>query len=78
MRVVASPGGQVGTIEGGFGKSGKFRVRFDQPLRQPAAAAAAAGQGGGQAAAQAQQPPVRLTLSFRRYLFDQDRHHMVQ
>ena len=32
MRVTASPGGHAGTIEGGFGKSGKFRVRFDVPL----------------------------------------------
>ncbi|EFN58810.1 hypothetical protein CHLNCDRAFT_48540 [Chlorella variabilis] len=28
MRVVAAPGGQEGRIEGGFGKSGKFKVHF--------------------------------------------------
>ena len=59
---VVSGCGQRGTIEGGFGKSGKFRVAF----RGPVAATAADGQ------------PSRVVLSFRKRLFDADRRRMVQ
>lgn len=40
MKVHALPGGQEGRIEGGFGKSGKFKVYFPggAPLPQPGAA----------------------------------------
>ncbi|PSC71534.1 Selenocysteine-specific elongation factor [Micractinium conductrix] len=62
MRVAAVPGGQQGRIEGGFGKSGKFRVHFPggAPRPQPGA------------------PPPRLLLSFKKFLFDDNKRRMAQ
>ena len=62
MRVTAAPGGQEGRIEGGFGKSGKFKVFFPggAPRPQPGA------------------PPPRVLLRFKRFLFDADRRRMAQ
>ncbi len=47
-------GGQFGTIEGAFGKSGKFRVRFASRLPQPASD---------------QPESSRLTLTFKKYVY---------
>eukprot|EP00887_Chlorella_sp_A99_P002875 scaffold6.g2875.t1 len=58
---VAASGGARGRIEGGFGKSGKFRAYFP-----------------GGVAAQRGGAPTRLTLAFKRFLFDSDRRRMVQ
>lgn len=62
MRVTASPGGQEGRIEGGFGKSGKFKAHFPNgaPRLQPGV------------------PPPRVLLRFKRFLFDSDKRHMAQ
>lgn len=62
MRVVAAPGGQAGRIEGGFGKSGKFKAYFPGGAPRP----------------QQGQPPPRLRLAFKRFLFDQDKRRMAQ
>ncbi len=62
MRVVAVPGGQEGRIEGGFGKSGKFKVYF--PAGAPRT--------------QQGSPPVAVWLTFKRFIFDDDRRRMVQ
>lgn len=62
MRVTSVPGGQEGTIEGGFGKSGKFRVRWPGGAPAPAPG----------------QPPPRLLLRFKRFVFDSDKRRMVQ
>ena len=62
MRVVTSPGGQAGRIEGSFGKSGKFKVFFP----------------GGAPVAAPGQPPPRVLLHFKRFLFDADRRRMAQ
>lgn len=62
MRVAAVPGGQEGRIEGGFGKSGKFKAFFPGGAPRP----------------QQGQPPPRLLLSFKRFLFDEDRRRMEQ
>lgn len=62
MRVVAVPGGQPGRIEGGFGRSGKFRVHWPGGAPRPVPGA----------------PPPRLQLRFKRFLFDSDKRRMVQ
>ena len=62
MSVVAVPGGQAGRIEGGFGKSGKFKAYFPGGAPAPAPGA----------------PPPRMALRFKRFLFDEDRRHMAQ
>ena len=54
--------GQRGRIEGGFGKSGKFRVFFP----------------GGVAAQVPGGAATRVTLTFKRFLFDSNKRHMVQ
>lgn len=60
--MTAAPGGQEGRIEGGFGRSGKFKVFFPggAPRPQPGA------------------PPPRLLLRFKRFLFDADKRRMAQ
>lgn len=62
MRVVAAPGGQEGRIEGGFGKSGKFKVYFPGGAPRP----------------QAGQPLPRVLLAFKRFIYDEDKRHMAQ
>ncbi|KAL4858017.1 Selenocysteine-specific elongation factor [Chlorella vulgaris] len=61
MRVAAWDG-QEGRIEGGFGKSGKFKVFFS----------------GGAPQVQQGQPPPRILLQFKRFIFDGDKRRMVQ
>ncbi|KAI3436710.1 hypothetical protein D9Q98_006125 [Chlorella vulgaris] len=61
MRVAALDG-QEGRIEGGFGKSGKFKVFFS----------------GGAPQVQQGQPPPRILLQFKRFIFDGDKRRMVQ
>jgi selenocysteine-specific elongation factor len=58
---VVSSHGEVGTIEGGFGKSGKFKVNFP-----------------GGIVASADGDPVTITLTFKRYIHDGNKHRMVQ
>ena len=60
MQVVTAAG-ERGTIEGSFGKSGKFKVAFPAGVAQPAA-----------------DTPNALTLTFKRFIHDTDKHHMVQ
>ncbi len=62
MRVTAA-GGREGRIEGGFGKSGKFRVNF------PGGAPPARAEDGAAAT---------ITLRFKKFLFDPDKRHMAQ
>lgn len=59
MQVVCAAG-ISGTIESSFGKSGKFKVAFDEKL-----------------------PPIsaensRVTLSFKKYVFDKDKKKIAQ
>ena len=54
--------GEVGTIEGGFGKSGKFKVHFPDGV-------APQGDGG---------EAIRLFLRFKRYVFDKEAKKMIQ
>ena len=65
MRVTAVPGGQEGRIEGGFGKTGKFRVRFPGGAPQLHSGSAGA-------------PSARVLLRFKRFLFDPDKRRMAQ
>ena len=65
MRVTAVPGGQEGRIEGGFGKTGKFRVRFPGGAPQLHSSSASA-------------PAARVLLRFKRFLFDPDKRRMAQ
>jgi selenocysteine-specific elongation factor len=58
---VVTAAGERGTIEGSFGKSGKFKVAFPGGVMQPAPGASSS-----------------LTLTFKRYIHDEDKHHMVQ
>ena len=87
MRVTAMPGGQPGRIEGGFGKSGKFKVyfpggapRLHKPGQQVQQAVQQQGeqQAGGEPAAPPAQQPPRVVLCFKRFIFDDDRRRMVQ
>jgi selenocysteine-specific elongation factor len=59
---VLGPGGVRGVVEGAFGKSGKFRARFPGGV-------AGIGPGDG---------PAKVTLTFKRYVFDPDKRRMVQ
>lgn len=59
---VTSAAGQTGTIEGTFGKSGKFKVHFPEGIADPASS----GEGNG------------ITLAFKKFIFGQDKRHMVQ
>lgn len=73
LRVTLSTG-EAGVIEGGFGQTGKLRVRCMQGL-QPATVAVLAGLGKkkGKADAEIQSPPpqpIRVTLTFKRYDHD--------
>ena len=84
MRVTAVPGRQVGRIEGGFGKSGKFKVYFPggaPPLHKPGQQQQqqqGEQQAGGVAPPAPPQPPPRVVLCFKRFMFDNDRRHMAQ
>ncbi|KAK9843360.1 hypothetical protein WJX74_010898 [Apatococcus lobatus] len=53
-------GGQTGTIEGAFGKAGKFKVAFPNGLKGAA------------------DKMQEITLKFKRFMHDPDKHHMVQ
>eukprot|EP00741_Cyanophora_paradoxa_P007404 tig00001127_g7163.t1 len=64
LRVVRAATGAVGTIEGSFGKSGKFKVHF------PAGGCEAAGKAAGAEAG-------ALVLRYKRYAFD-ERKRMLQ
>lgn len=57
---VTQAGGGTGTIQGSFGKKGKFKVFFP-----------------GGVALSDKESSV-LTLSFKRYLFDENKRRMVQ
>ena len=59
---VKGPQGEVGTLEGSFGKSGKFKVRFTQGLMQ----SLEKGQLG------------TIVLEFKRYIFDTDKRRIAQ
>jgi selenocysteine-specific elongation factor len=63
LRVAAS-GGEEGRIEGSFGKSGKFKVYFPGRLVLPPADKA------GQ--------PTKITLMFKKYVFDTDKTRLTQ
>jgi hypothetical protein len=81
MRVTAVPGGQVGRIEGGFGKSGKFKVYFPggaPHLQKPCQQQQGEQHAGRVAPPAAPQPPPRVVLCFKRFMFDNDRRHMAQ
>lgn len=52
--------GATGTIEGSFGKSGKFKVAFPEGI-----VLAAPGQNA-------------ITLTFKRFIYDQNKRNMVQ
>ena len=83
MRVTAVPGRQVGRIEGGFGKSGKFKVYFPggaPQLHKPGQQQQQQGeqQAGWLAPPAVPQPPPRVVLCFKRFMFDSDRRHMAQ
>ena len=58
---VVTAAGEWGTVEGSFGKSGKFKVEFPHGVVQPAAGA-----------------PNAITLTFKRFIHDSEKHHMVQ
>jgi selenocysteine-specific elongation factor len=57
---VVTEDGIEGTIEGSFGKSGKFRVAFSRSL------------------AEAPRSSNAISLTFKRYIFDSNKHRMVQ
>jgi selenocysteine-specific elongation factor len=57
---VTTATGEVGRIEGSFGKSGKFKVSFPSSFQLPTKEAAG------------------ITLTFKRFLYDQDKRRMVQ
>ncbi|KAK9906478.1 hypothetical protein WJX75_002571 [Coccomyxa subellipsoidea] len=57
---VTTQNGATGTIEGSFGKSGKFKVAFPEGI-----VLAAPGQN-------------TITLTFKRFIYDQDKRNMVQ
>ena len=57
---VTTESGAVGTIEGSFGKSGKFKVAFPKGI-----APAAPGHNS-------------LRMTFKRYIYDQNKRNMVQ
>lgn len=57
---VSTANGVEGTIEGSFGKSGKFKVAFSRSL------------------AEAPLTSNTITLTFKRYLFDQNKRRMAQ
>lgn len=59
-RQVTTETGAVGTIEGSFGKSGKFKVAFPEGI-----VPAAPGHNS-------------ITLTFKRYIYDQNKRNMVQ
>jgi selenocysteine-specific elongation factor len=54
--------GEVGKIEGGFGKSGKYKVYFKDGV-------APQGEGG---------EAIRLYLRFKKYVFDKEGKKMIQ
>lgn len=89
MRVTAVPGGHRGRIEGGFGKSGKFKVGSGKVTTgRPHHATGCRGEllaaclqvffPGGAPPLRQGEPPPRLLLTFKRFLFDSDRRRMVQ
>jgi hypothetical protein len=53
---VIAAGGEEGVIESSFGKSGKFNVRFNEPLKPSTG----------------QPDTSIITLNFKRYVFDED------
>lgn len=59
---VAGPAGERGVLEGTFGKSGKFKVRFPAGIAPP-------GKGGA---------PAPVVLQYKRYLFDGDKRRIAQ
>lgn len=59
---VRGPSGEMGILEGSFGKSGKFKVRFAQGLEHPLE--------------KGQQVPV--VLEYKRYVFDADKRRIAQ
>ncbi len=61
---VEGPAGERGILEGSFGKSGKFKVRFPGGV-----AAGAAGKGGA---------PAPVVLQYKRYIFDSDKRRIAQ
>jgi len=80
MKVTLSTGEQ-GSIEGGFGQSGKFKVRIPEGLSDAAQAALASkgkkgkGKGGSDEAGAAAAPTesILLFVHFRRYIYDPDK-----
>jgi len=60
---IIGPGGLAGILQGRFGKSGKFRVRFEGPLT------ATAMDGSG---------PLPVRLVYKRYIYDPDKRRMLQ
>lgn len=69
--------GETGVIEGGFGQSGKFKIRVPEGLRPEtksllSSAAKKKGKGGskGEEEPKTESQPVSIHLHFRRYVFD--------
>ena len=57
---VVTQEGRIGTIDGSFGKSGKFKVSFQSPITPP-------------------QPGCSsITLTFKRYVYDQNKKALHQ
>ena len=68
--------GERGTIEGAFGKTGKFKVRIPDGLG-PEASALLAKKGKGKKDEAPtpgdDRPPVKIWLEFKRYIYDTDK-----
>lgn len=71
--------GETGVIEGGFGQSGKFKIRIQEGLRPEtkqllSSTSKKKGKGGGKPASEeepkADSQPVGIHLHFKRYVFD--------
>lgn len=77
--------GETGTIQGSFGKSGKFKVAFPSGVRLPTCAARGNGEGAASYAAGQEEPGAgagaverKVYLTFKKFLFEEDRSMMVQ
>lgn len=72
---VSLDSGEVGTIEGGFGKSGKFKVYFADGLPKDQMVEA---EGGGKSKKGKKMLKSKLTMRFKKFLYNPDKKAMVQ